>query len=69
MSSAESTKGIHNWLPLSYSVYGLRESLMIGQSTSSDLWVLFGVALVSALLMIWVFRIRANHKIYAEPEV
>lgn len=62
-------EGIHDLLPLSYSVHGLRESLMIGQSTSSDLWVLFGVALVSALLMIWVFRIRANHEIYAEPEI
>lgn len=50
--------GIHKWLPASYSVHGLRESIMIGQSTTTDVWILLAIAIVSALLMIVAYRIR-----------
>lgn len=49
---------VHPWLPASYSVHGLRETLMIGQSAATDIWVLFGIALVSALLMMVAYRVR-----------
>lgn len=49
---------IHQWLPASYAVHGLRESLMIGNSAAGDIWVLLGIAVISALLMIVAFRIR-----------
>ncbi len=51
---------IHSWLPASYAVHGLRETLMIGQSSVTDIWVLLVIAVVSALLMIIAYRIRLS---------
>lgn len=51
-------EAIHPWLPASYAVQGLRETLMIGGSSASEIAVLLAIAVASSLLMMFAYRIR-----------
>jgi len=53
---------IHPWLPMSYTVDGLRQTLMIGDSAASDMMVLLEITLVFSFLSI-LFFIRRKTRI------
>lgn len=52
---------IHPWLPMTYTVNGLRQSLMIGDSSLPDMTVLLIIALVFSGLSILFFIRRKAH--------
>lgn len=52
---------IHPWLPMSYSVDGLRQTLMIGDSAASDMLTLLAITLLFSLLSILFFIRRKTH--------
>ncbi|WP_334330066.1 YhgE/Pip domain-containing protein [Companilactobacillus sp. HBUAS59699] len=52
---------IHPWLPMSYSVAGLRETLMIGNSAIPDMLVLLGLtAVFSGMSILFFIRRRSR---------
>lgn len=54
-------ESIHPWLPMSYSVDGLRQTLMIGDSATSDMLTLLAITLLFSLLSILFFVRRRTH--------
>lgn len=54
-------ENLHPWLPMSYTVSGLRQTLMIGDSAASDMLVLLGITAVFTLLSILFFVRRKTH--------
>ncbi|PIO81469.1 hypothetical protein BSQ37_03210 [Pediococcus damnosus] len=51
-------EAIHPYLPMTYAIHALRETLMIGGSVRNDVLVLLGIAIVFNILIIWFFSIR-----------
>ncbi|KRK79258.1 YhgE/Pip domain-containing protein [Companilactobacillus nodensis] len=52
---------IHPWLPMSYSVSGLRETLMIGNSAISQMIILLSITTVFSIMSILFFLRRRSH--------
>jgi len=52
---------IHPWLPMSYTVDGLRHTLMIGDSATHDMLVLLSITLVFSAMSILFFIRRKTH--------
>jgi len=52
---------IHPWLPMSYTVDGLRQTLMIGDSAIPDMMILLEVTLVFSFMSILFFIRRKTH--------
>lgn len=55
-------ENIHPWLPMSYTVDGLRQTLMIGDSAVHDMLVLLGITLIFSMMSI-LFFIRRKTRI------
>lgn len=51
-------EGIHPYLPMTYSVNALRETLMIGGSAQNDVIVMFGIFVVFTLTMIGFYMFK-----------
>lgn len=51
-------QAIHPWLPMSYSVSGLRETLMIGHSALPEMAILFAVTLTFSLMGVLFYTRR-----------
>lgn len=54
-------QAIHPWLPMSYTVNGLRETLMIGDSATPEMMILLGISLIFSCLSIFFFIRRKSH--------
>lgn len=52
---------IHPWLPMSYSVSGLRETLMIGNSAIPQIIILLSITTVFSIMSILFFLRRRSH--------
>lgn len=49
---------IHPYLPATYSVHGLKESLMIGGTATTDIYVLLAIFACSAVLLMVLYKFR-----------
>jgi putative membrane protein len=54
-------QALHPWLPMSYSVAGLRETLMIGNSALPEIAVLGGIVAAFSLLSVLFYARRHGH--------
>lgn len=54
-------ESIHPWLPMTYTVDGLRQTLMIGDSALPDIWKLFLIAIGFSALSVLFFIRRKSH--------
>ncbi|MBX4173454.1 YhgE/Pip domain-containing protein [Weissella viridescens] len=57
--SPEIYQKLHAWVPMTYTVNGLRQTMMIGQAPTQAVYVMLGIMLVSLVAMI-LFYIRQH---------
>lgn len=59
---------IHPWMPMTYSVHALRETISIGGSVALDLTVLLSLGIVSMILTWGVYQMKLKHNQLSFPQ-
>ncbi|WP_312981307.1 YhgE/Pip domain-containing protein [Leuconostoc falkenbergense] len=59
---------IHPWMPMTYSVHALRETISIGGSVALDLTVLLSLGIVSMILTWGVYEVKLRHNQLSFPQ-
>ncbi|OQJ69539.1 hypothetical protein BMS79_08825 [Leuconostoc pseudomesenteroides] len=59
---------IHPWMPMTYSVHALRETISIGGSVALDLTVLLSLGIVSRILTWGVYEVKLRHNQLSFPQ-
>ncbi|MCT4403392.1 YhgE/Pip domain-containing protein [Leuconostoc falkenbergense] len=59
---------IHPWMPMTYSVHALRETISIGGNVALDLTVLLSLGIVSMILTWGVYEVKLRHNQLSFPQ-
>ncbi|WP_349549548.1 YhgE/Pip domain-containing protein [Leuconostoc pseudomesenteroides] len=59
---------VHPWMPMTYSVHALRETISIGGSVALDLTVLLSLGIVSMILTWGVYEVKLRHNQLSFPQ-